>query len=145
MNKNFFTKKFKLNEEQIQIYIWLKGQNINTKDETLCYWSKTYSSVRIKEVVQFANVRFASGQKIFNVGGWINNFLKNQNAVVNNTCQLNQNYAIEFAKIRKWKDLRIYEKYVKDNVTKDDLPLTLSRDEFEYSLNKLYEKSQIYK
>ena len=47
---------------------------------------KTYSPKRIKEVIEFANARRKTGQEILNIGGWINNFLKNGNAVVNDTC-----------------------------------------------------------
>lgn len=144
-NTNFFAKKFKLTDEQVIIYTWLKEQRINTDDSTLCYWARTYSSIRIKEVVQFANARIAAGQKILNIGGWIHSLLKSGNAVVNDTCKFNQEYAVEFSKAKNWNDLKIYEKYVKDNVTGEDLPLTIAIDEFKRALDRLYQKSQIYK
>lgn len=142
---NFLTKKFKLTDEQIKIYIWLKKQGINTDDETLCYWAKTHSSIRLKEVVEFTNARIASGQKILNVGGFIRNFLQSGNAVVNDTCKFNREYALEYSKIKNWNDLKVYEKYVKDSVTGDDLPLTIVINEFKAALERLYEKSCLYK
>lgn len=147
MNENIklYAEKFKLTNEQLMVYTWLKEQQINTDDNTLCYWVKTYSSTRIKEVVEFANARRVSGQKILNMGGWIHKFLKNGNAVVNETCKFNQDYAIKFARDRNWEEVSIYEKYIKDNVTSDDLPLTMQTQEFIRLIEKLYQKSQLYK
>ncbi len=73
----------------------MKEQEINTDDGTLCYWVKTYPSKRLKEVVEFANVRMTSGQKILNTGGFIRNLLQNGSTVVNDTCQFNREYALE--------------------------------------------------
>lgn len=142
---NLLTKKFKLTNEQITIYIWLKEQKINTDDETFCYWAKTYSPTRLKDVVNFANARIASGRKILNVGGFIRNLLKNESPVVNDTCKFNREYALEFIKAKNWDDLKVYEKYVKDGVTGDDLPLTIITSEFKTSLERLYQKSNLYK
>lgn len=138
-------KRFKLNSEQIDLYTWLKDQNLNTDDNTLCYWTKKYSSKRVREVVNFAKMRMKMGQKIQNQGGWINMFLKNGNAVVNDVSCSNLTYLKEFIKIKKWIDVKIYEKYIVDVITGDDLPLTLENKEFQRSLEVLYKKSQLYK
>lgn len=140
----FYSEKFKLTDEQTLIYAWLKNQGINTDDGTLCHWAKTYSPKRIREVVEFAKARMNQGQTILNIGGWIHKLLKSGNAVVNDTCMFNQKYAVEYTRARNWSELHIYEKYVKDSVTGDDLPLTIATDEFKRSLERLYEKSQLY-
>jgi hypothetical protein len=142
---NFLAKKFKLTDEQIRIYVWLKKQGINTDDGTLCYWAKTYPPIRLKEVVEFANARIASGHKILNAGGFIRNLLQNGSAVVNDTCKFNREYALEFTKKKNWGDLKIYEKYVKDSITGDDLPLTIVISEFKLALERLYQKSCLYR
>ncbi len=42
-------------------------------------------------------------------------------------------------------NVKIYEKYLKDEITGDDLPLTLSQETFERALESLFQKSQKYK
>ena len=66
-------------------------------------------------------------------------------AVVNDECKNNREFAEEFARGNKWDDLKIYEKYVKDAVTEDDLPLTMSSEAFIRALESLCRKSQLYK
>jgi hypothetical protein len=136
---NRYTKKYKLSKEQVAIYEWLKEQSINTDDNTLCYWVKTYDSKRIREVVEFAKSRKKVGQEIRNMGGWIQKLLKSGLAVANLM------FVKQFIETTEWKDLKIYEKYIKDMVTGDDLPLTMETVEFRRALEFLYQKSQLYK
>jgi hypothetical protein len=142
---NRYTRKYKLSKEQIGIYEWLKEQGINTDDNTLCYWVKTYDSKRIRDVVEFANSRKKAGQEIRNIGGWIQKLLKSGLAVVDDNCQVNLVFAKQFIETTKWNDLKIYEKYIKDMVTGDDLPLTMEIVEFRRALEFLYQKSLLYK
>jgi hypothetical protein len=137
--------RFKLSKEQIETYTWLKEQQINTDDTTLCYWVKTYPAKRIKEVVEFGHVRQREGQAIGNLGGWVSSFLKTGQIVVNDNCKLNREFVQAFVALKNWSDLKIYEKYVKDDITGDDLPLTILNIEFKRSLEALYNKSQLYK
>lgn len=142
---NQYIRKYKLSKEQSEIYEWLKGQNINTNDETLCYWAKSYTSKRIQEVVNFAKARQVNGEDIRNIGGWIQKFLKTGQAVVDENCRINLAFLTKFLNSTKWNDLNIYEKYVKDKVTGDDLPLNMASDDFKISLESLYQKSQLYR
>jgi hypothetical protein len=143
--KSSGTKSFKLTEEQTEIYNWLKEQGLNTDDDTLNYWSRKYPSHRLREVVNFGHARRTSGQNIPNLGGWVHKLLMNGLAVVNDECKNNREFAEEFARANKWEDLKIYEKYVKDLVTEDDLPLTMSSEAFIRALESLCRKSQLYK
>lgn len=138
-------KGFKLTEEQTEIYNWLKEQGLNTDDDTLNYWSRKYPSHRLREVVNFGHARRTSGQHIPNLGGWVHKLLMNGLAVVNDECKNNREFAEEFARANKWEDLKIYEKYVKDAVTEDDLPLTMSSEAFIRALESLCRKSQLYR
>ncbi len=137
--------KYKLTNEQVETFEWLKNQNINTDDETLCYWAKTYSSSRINDVINFAHIRINSGQKIHNIGGWIQKFLKENQIVPTNNSKLNYEFTIEYIKRKKWSDLKIFEKYIRDTITGDDLPLNLPKEDYERSLEALYKKSQLYR
>jgi hypothetical protein len=138
-------KTFKLTEAQAEIYSWLKDQGLNTDDDTLNYWARKYSPHRLKEVINFGHARRAAGQNIPNLGGWVHKLLMNGLAVVNDECKNNREFAEEFARAHKWGDLKIYEKYVKDEVTGDDLPLTMTSEAFIRALESLYRKSQLYK
>lgn len=140
-----YVKKYKLSKEQIETYEWLKKQSINTDDNTLCYWVKIYESKRIREVVEFAKSRQEGGQEIRNIGGWVQKLLKSGLAVVDDNCKVNLSFAQQLIEMSNWRDLRIYEKYVKDMVTADDLPLTMEILEFRRALEALHQKSQLYK
>jgi len=137
-------EKYPLTTEQVKIYLWLRVQKLNTDDDTLHYWSRHYPEYRIKDVVNYAHARLFAGDLIKNIGGWISKILKTESAVVNDGCIFNHKFAEEFVKSRGWSELKIYEKYVKDEITESDLPLTIAVDEFKRALNALYEKSQLY-
>lgn len=142
---NAYVKKYRLSKEQADTYEWIKTQSINTDDNTLCYWVKTYQPKRIREVIEFAKSRKEAGQEIRNIGGWIQKLLKSGLAVVDDNCKINASFAKQFVETAHWQDLKIYEKYVKDLVTEDDLPLTMDTLEFSRALESLYQKSQLYR
>jgi hypothetical protein len=136
---------YKLTREQFEIYCWLKKQGLNTDDETLNYWSRKYPVKRIFEVVMFAKSRRNSGQSIRNIGGWIHKILKTDAPVVNDESQSNREYAKRFMETKRWNELKIYEKYVRDEVTGDDLPLTRPSDDFKREIESLYQRSLLYR
>lgn len=144
VNSGSNEKGFLLTKEQYDVYVWLKQQGLNTDDETLSFWAKTYESKRIKDVINFAHKRLSDGQKIVNIGGWVHKLLKTDCAVVNERSNENLEYAHEFVKANNWKELRIFEKYVKDTVTNEDLPLELQTKDFQRALQSLFEKSSTY-
>ncbi len=144
MNRKL-AKRFKLTEDQIKLYEWLSKQHINTDEGTLIFWIKTYSPKRLREVVEFANARRITGQKIHNIGGWIYRFLKSNEPVITDQYEINREFAKNFSKIKLWQALKIYEKYVKDDVTGEDLSLLMNIEEFKRSLEALYQKSELYK
>jgi hypothetical protein len=57
----------------------------------------------------------------------------------------NREFVLEFAKVANWQDIKIYEKYMSDTITNDDLPLTMAPEEFQRQVEALYQKSQLYK
>lgn len=135
---------YKLTEEQQKAYDWLKDQRLNVDENTLNYWARKYPAQRLVDVVTFAYTRLAEGQQIRNMGGWIHKLLKEGATVVTDDCRDNRRTAQQYAKDNKWASLQIYEKYVKDKTTGDDLPLTLPKDEFYRALEALYQRIQLY-
>jgi hypothetical protein len=138
-------EKYKLTKEQTETYLWLNTQNLNTDDGTLSYWVKKYPLKRIKEVVIFAKSRIEAGQNISNIGGWINQFLKNGLEIVDDNCKLNREYLTQFIRATNWRDLKIYEKYIRDTIIEEDLSLTMNSNEFRRHLEAFYQRSQLYK
>src|SRR5258708_5762631 len=110
MNKydDHLIKRFKLTVEQAKLYTWLKVQGLNTDDPTLCFWTKKYPPKRIMEVVNFAKARLKLGEKIQNLGGWVNMFLKKGLAVVNDNSTHNLTYLNEFIEEQTWMDVQFY-------------------------------------
>jgi hypothetical protein len=135
---------YKLTEEQTKIYNWLKNQGLNVDDDTLNYWTRKYPTQRLVDVIRFAHLRRAEGQQIRNMGGWIHKLLKDGVTVVTDDCLNNRRFAQQYSAMNEWTTLRIYEKYVKDETTGDDLPLTLRQDEFQRALEALYQRIKLY-
>lgn len=137
-------KNITLTEKQLEVFKWLSNQRLNTDSDTLIFWSKKYPEKRLKEVVRYALARQQSGEKIRNIGGWIQNILKKDILIINEDGKLNGDIAKAFVEVNKWGNLKIYEKYVKDEVTQDDLSLTMPVESFKRSLEALYLKSKLY-
>ena len=144
LQNNQSKSPYKLNQEQEKVYVWLKSQGLNVDDNTLNYWSRKYRAQRLIDVVKFAHRRCAEGQQIRNMGGWIHKLLKDETIVVTDECRENREYVEKYALKNGWKGLHIYEKYIKDESTKDDLPLTLSTEDFRRALETLYSRVQLY-
>lgn len=143
-NTKVSTSPYKLTEGQEKIYTWLKAQGLNVDDNTLNYWARKYQAQRLVDVVQFAHTRVVQGQQIRNIGGWIHKLLKENLPVVNDTCNDNREYTRQFTKTHLWNSLHIYEKYIKDEVTGDDLSLTLPQADFRRALEAIYNRRQLY-
>ena len=135
---------YRLTEEQQKVYDWLQSQRLNVDENTLNYWARKYPAQRLVDVVRFAHARRAAGQQIKNIGGWIHKLLRDGVAVVTDDCQDNRRFAQQHATTHQWESLHIYEKYVKDEITGDDLPLTLPPGEFRRALEALHQRVQLY-
>lgn len=135
---------YRLTEKQQRVHDWLKGQGLNVDDDTLNYWTRKYPAQRLVDVVRFAHTKRAQGHEIRNMGGWIHKMLKDGTAVVTDECESNRKLTQQYAKENNWASLQVYEKYIKDKITGDDLPLTLSKDEFSRALEALYNRVQLY-
>ena len=145
MQNDYSNAKFTLTPSQREVYLWLKKQELNTDDDTLIYWSRRYSEKRLKDVVCLARKRRTLGHQIRNIGGWIHKLLMNESPVEDDHCKANRDFAKSYSAENKWYDLKIYEQYVRDVVTWDDISLMISPRDFAYALESLHERSQTYK
>lgn len=101
------TKRYRINKEQEQIYLWLKDKKINTEDKTLAYWSKTYSQERLSAVINEA-----SKKERRNLGGFINTLLKSNACIPDENVVKNTQFADDFKKQNQWSELKIKKTHV---------------------------------
>lgn len=129
-----FSKRFNLSDEELEKFDWLKSQNIDTDDPTLCFWSKSYTLKRLIEVYKEAK-KYSKKS----VGGYMTKLLKSGSSVQNDVTQANKEFAEEFKKDCEWSDLKIMKKYckvVQQNGYEHEVDYKLPKDEFK---NKIYE------
>lgn len=76
-------QRFKLSADQIEVFLWLQAQKIDTRENTLCFWAKNYSLKRLKEVHKAAvNAKPTTANgKPKSIGALMTNFLKKGIAV----------------------------------------------------------------
>ncbi len=99
-------KKFKLSDDQNEIYEWLLSQKIDSAPTTLSFWAKTYSFKRIKEAHKAAvKAKQPKNGKKKSVGALMNHFLKNETPLesdaVNSNAEFAFSYVSEFPEM-KW-------------------------------------------
>jgi hypothetical protein len=135
--------RFKLNTEQAETYFWLKTQKLNCDDDTLNYWSRTYSHERLRNVIQYVQTKQSKGFVIRNIGGWIQNALKKNLTVINSLTELNRCSAKQFALAHKWFELKFYELYIRDLVTNEEVSLAINPNDFNYALRGLYRRNAL--
>ncbi len=99
-------KRWKLNEDQALTFKQLKDENVNSDDGTIAFWCKKYSAQRLIDVLNYSKL-----QKPDNLGAYMNNLLKKESAVENDTTRINKKTAESFKIENQWADLKIYEKH----------------------------------
>ncbi len=138
-------EKFKLNAEQRTIFEWLKKQGIDSVDKTLCYWAKTFSFSRLKDVVLMAK-----REPRKSVGAYINKLLRSNAIVETDIVRENRELAIEYKSSNHWKELQIFEKHAKckDAIGKErEIEFSLKSNLFLSNLmqmHTLYQKGESF-
>lgn len=136
--------KFPLKKDQKQIFAWLRLQNIDSDDDTLTYYIRTYPEQRIKDAIAFMNEEVDKGIKIGSRGKFLRRVLDGTIVMKNAESEQNKLYAMGYSKMKDWRSLVFTEKYVRDEVTGDDLYFNLPSPVFHFALEKLHDKSTIY-
>lgn len=100
-------KKYKLNPEQVTSFRWLLQQEVNSSDETLSWYAKTYPFSRIKDVVFWAK-----REKRDNLGAYIRHLFNIDAVVETDLSKDNKQLALDYKISNKWHQLEIQEFYV---------------------------------
>lgn len=136
--------KFPLKKSQQQIFAWLRLQSIDSDDDTLTYYIRSYTEQKIREAIAFMNAEVDKGIKIDSRGKFLRRVLDGTIVMKNSDSEENKQLARAYAELKQWKSLVITEKYLRDEVTGDDLYFNLTPTVFQYALEKLHQKSEIY-
>lgn len=128
-------KRWGLKADQAITYDWLASFSGLSDEDTLAYWSKTYSLERLQSVH-----RQATSKKAKNVGGYMNKLLKMQAVVPNDDIEQNKSIADEFIKENNWKGCRLDNKYFvfPIGLNTKDIPLFLPPFEFMQQIARAY-------
>ncbi len=100
-------KRFKLNEDQLMSFDYLKTLKIDTNDDTLCWWARNYSLERIKDIH-----RDACNRRPKSMAAYMQKLFKVEACVAKVHAQVNREFAQEFKQSIGWNDLQIGSVYV---------------------------------
>jgi hypothetical protein len=129
-------QKFGLKDSQLDAVSFLCSvEGLGSKAETICWWAKSYSFSRIREVVTYAKLKAKD-----NIGAYVNTLLKSE-AVINEA-NVSENLELaNFYKNEMNKNIVILKKYIKINHSngyEEEIPLTVDVNSFREMLeNKL--------
>lgn len=99
-----FQKRWRLTDEQMATFNWLKSLNTETTEGTLIWWAKNFTKERLESAYNQAK----QGAKD-SVGGYMNLLLKKTNPVVSEHTATNREMAEEFKKSENWTALKIHQ------------------------------------
>lgn len=142
-----FSKKKKnqrLNEKQQEAFEWLLTLDLNSDEDTLRYWAKTWEREKIEKAYCFMLME-SKKKKIKNPGGFIREILKGTIIVVDDASIANMESAKRFSHQHPELNLKLNEKYVySEKVTDTDIYYYLPSQDFERQLEALCNKAYAY-
>lgn len=136
--------KFPLKPDQQKVLDWLKLTGIGLDCDTMMVFVRTYHEDRLREAVAFTLSQMGTG-KIKNPCGFLRNVLLGKIPMITAESQQNAQLARDFAALNNWNDVTFCKKYMRDEVTGDDLYYNLPHEVFCTQIQKLYDKSELYK
>ena len=114
-------------------------------DDTITFWACKYQPAKIQSALQAIQNEIKKGTKFKkSQAAFFRACLDGKIIPSDNKIQQNREFAKKFADNKKWRSLKIFEKYIKDDILEDDLNLYMHHDQFVLALTKLYEKSKLY-
>lgn len=100
--------RWKLSEDQKDIFMWLKSLSIDAEDKKLAFWAKKYSLKRLTEVYHEAKSYKPRSMRMY-----MSKLLDNNKAVPNANAEMNREFADDFFKANEIKNVTTYKKYLK--------------------------------
>ncbi len=132
-------KRWRLNDDQMDTFNWLKGKGIDAEDKKLAFWAKTHPLQRLIDVF---NESVHNGAR--SLRKYMSNLLDGKKIVLNSRIQANAEFAIDFAKTNGWGALKVFKKYLTFYMgkSKQEISLDLDTQQFVNTLLVKYELCQ---
>jgi hypothetical protein len=140
------SRKKALSKEQTELFMLIKNQNIEgATDDTITFWACKYQPAKIQSALQAIQNEIKKGTKFKkSQAAFFRACLDGKIIPCDNLIQQNKEFAKKFADSKRWRSLKIFEKYIKDDILGDDLNLYMPHDQFFPALTRLYEKAKLY-
>ena len=100
-------KRWRLVDDHIEAFNWLKAKGIDAEDKKLAFWAKTYSLQRLIDVYNESVHNGANSLRKY-----MGKLLDENKIVLNANIQANSEFAKDFAKMNGWGSLKIWKKYI---------------------------------
>ena len=101
-------KRWRLSEENMNSFYWLKDMQIPTDQNTMAYWAKKYSLQRLQDVFYEAK-----SYKPDYIANYMQKLLKTEAFVLNANAEKNREFAESYKKETKSAKMKICKNYVK--------------------------------
>jgi phage replication O-like protein O len=143
------TKRFKLTNEQIEKFEFLKSQKITYADkslvteEKLCYLAKMDCNYqRLVDIVTAVKNDYKADSEI----AYIKDLINKDSIVPNNNIKINKSFAEDFALSNKWHQLKINKNYATFNLGNSVQEINFNMKTFDFirTLTEKYENSIAY-
>lgn len=121
--KSLFKGKVKFSEDQLAAFDFLKSLNLDTSDDTLSWWARTYTLSRLSEVYKEAVKR-----KPDSLGAYMQKLLKKGAVVIAGRIEINSEFAIFYKELKKWSLFEIRQKYAIAKIDGKEIEIDFNMD-----------------
>lgn len=122
-------RRWKMTDEQMATFDWLKSKNIDAADEKLTYWAKHYT---LRRLIDVYNESVHNGAK--SLRKYMGKLLDGNKVVHNSRIESNAEFARDYAKSNSWSALEVHKKYVTFPMGRDTQELSLDMEPIEFAM-----------
>ncbi len=131
-------RRWKLTQEQVEHFDWLRNEGVDSDDGTLAHWCKSYPFERLYDVLNASKFK-----KPKSLGAYMQKLLKTDAIIENNTIKSNIAFAEEYKKAHGWGAMKTGKKFVTIPFDPDKMEISLSLECSEF-INVIIQKHEIY-